>query len=320
MMTSDNGMKIRPGRPRNRERGAALLLVVFAVLFLGLVVTGLYEVSRFSWEDNSRERGLFQAKLLAESGAAIASHPGIKPGDPALRQEWPGGRKFQARITSEGGRILVSTLDDGHFIETLTRLFILWGLDATSASIAADSLADWVDEDGEARPNGAESEYYSALGYPGFPANEAFTSLEQMLLVRGMDRVARQQPRWREYFTLYGDGRIDPNAAPADLLEAFFGATPDAALNLAATRAGADLTEGTDDDYTIESASEAQALLGLANEQWQQVQDWVTLQSNLRRVESVGSTGDEFFYRLVVLTEVNSGDGGAGTAVARFSP
>lgn len=311
-------MKIRPARTRTRRRGFAMLLVVFAVMFLGIVVTGLYEVSQFSWEENSRERGQFQAKMLAESGAAIASHPEIKPGDPALRQEFPDGRKFQVRITSEGGRILVSTLDDDHFIETLNRLFILWGLDATNASIAADSLADWIDEDKDTRPNGAEKEYYTAVEYPDFPANEAFTSLEQLLLVRGMDQVARLQPRWREYFTLYGDGLIDPNSAPADLLEAFFGSTPDAALNLVATRAGTDMTEGTEDDYAFEDAGETQSLLGLASEQWQEIQDWVTMKSSLRRIESIGSVGDEYFYRLVVLTEVSGDENNAGTAVARF--
>ena len=295
-----------------------MLLVVFAVMFLAIVITGLWEVSQFSWEESTLERGRFQAKLLAESGAAIASHPDIQPGDPALRQEFPDGRKFRVRITSEGGRMLVSTLDDDHFIETLNRLFILWGLDATQASIAADSLADWVDEDEETRPNGAETEFYTTYEYPDFPANEAFTSLEQMLLVRGMDQVARLQPRWREYFTLYGDGLIDPNAASADLMEAFFGTTPDAALNLVATRSGSDLAEGTEDDYIIEDAGEAQAILGLANEQWQEIEEWVTLESDLRRIESIGSVGDEHFYRLVVLTEVSDDDKGTGTAVARF--
>ncbi|MCB1080044.1 MAG: general secretion pathway protein GspK, partial [Verrucomicrobiae bacterium] len=197
-----------------RERGLALMLVIFAVTFIGLILVGLMQISQFSWDESSLERGRFQAKLLAESGVALAMHPKVKKGDPVLKQEFPDGRKIEVRIGSEGGRILVTTLEEDLFIDTVRELFVLWGLDATEASIVSDSLADWVDSNGEARTNGAEKEYYSALEYPDFPANAAFTSLDQMLLVRGMDKVAKVQPRWRDYFTLYGDGTIDVNAAP----------------------------------------------------------------------------------------------------------
>ena len=81
---------------------------------------------------------------------------------------------------------------------------------------------------------------------------------------RGMDKVAKVQPRWRDYFTLYGDGAIDINTAPADLIEAFFGCTPDAAVGLVATRNGEDLVENTEDDYRFQSTDEARVLLGMS--------------------------------------------------------
>lgn len=312
-------MKTRPSNTgrRQRQRGLALMLVIFAVTFIGLIVVALMQVSQFSWDESSLERGRFQAKLLAESGIALAMHPQVERGDPVLRQEFPDGRKIEVRIGSEGGRILVSLLEEDLFIETVQDLFVIWGLDATEAAIAAESLADWVDRNGEARTNGAERDYYSALEFPDFPANEAFTSLDQLLLVRGMDRVAKLQPRWRDYFTLYGDGDIDVNAAPADLIEAFFGCTRDAAMSFAATRGGNDLVEGNEDDYRFGNFDEVRSLLGLSGDDWERIQDSVTLEGTTRRIESTGTIGDEYIFRLVVLTEGATNDS-AGTAVARL--
>ncbi|MCB1064600.1 MAG: general secretion pathway protein GspK [Verrucomicrobiae bacterium] len=300
------------------RRGIALMLVIFAVTFIGLIVVSLLQISQFSWEESSLERGKFQAKILAESGVAMASHPKIERGDPLLRREYPDGRKLEVRITSEGGRILVSTLSEPLFIETTQELFIRWGLDATQAATAAESLADWVDSDREARTNGAETDFYTTLEYPDFPANEPFTNLDQMLLVRGMDQVAKVQPRWRDYFTLYGDGTIDVNAAPADLIEAFFGSTPDAALSLVGTRAGNDLIEGTEDDYRFESFDEVKVLLGMAEDQWSRVSADISLENATRRIESTASIGDTYVYRLIVLTE-GADDKSVGTPVARIN-
>ena len=293
------------------------MLVIFAVTFIGLIVVSLMEISQFSWEESALERGRFQAKLLAESGVAIAQHPNVEPGDPVLRQEFPDGRRINVRISSEGRAILVTLLEEDLFIDTTRELFVLWGLDASDAAIAADSLADWVDSNRDPRTNGAESEYYATLDYPDFPPNEPFTNIEQMLLVRGMDKVARVQPRWRDYFTLYGDGAIDINTAPADLIEAFFGCTPDAAVGLIATRNGEDLVENTEDDYRFQSTDEARVLLGMSDDEWSRVSDSVTFENITKRIESIGTVGDAYVYRLIVLTE-NDGTSG-DSPVARIA-
>jgi general secretion pathway protein K len=302
---------------QKRQRGLALILVIFAVMFIGLIVVGLLQVSEFSWEESTLERSRFQAKLLAESGVALAMHPKVKVGDPVLKQELGPGRKIDVKVGSEGGRILVTLLVEDLFIETTRELFILWGLDVTEASIAAESLADWIDKDGEARASGAENEYYTGVEYPDYPDNKAFTAIDQMLLVRGMDRVAMIQPRWREYFTLYGDGTIDVNVATADLVEAFFACTPDAAQSLIAARDGNDLTEGTEDDYKFQSFDEVRSLLGMSGDDWARIQNNVTLKNPIRRIESTGIIGENVIYRLIVLTE-GATDTAAGTPVARM--
>jgi type II secretory pathway component PulK len=50
----------------------------------------------------------------------------------------------------------------------------------------ADAILDWIDEDDEPRPFGAESETYSVLTSPYSCANGSITSIDELLLVRGV--------------------------------------------------------------------------------------------------------------------------------------
>lgn len=50
----------------------------------------------------------------------------------------------------------------------------------------ADAILDWLDEDDEARPYGAESETYSLMQTPYSAANGPITSVDELLLVRGV--------------------------------------------------------------------------------------------------------------------------------------
>ncbi len=50
----------------------------------------------------------------------------------------------------------------------------------------ADAILDWIDEDEEARPYGAEADYYMTLPTPYAPANGPLHSVEELLLVRGV--------------------------------------------------------------------------------------------------------------------------------------
>lgn len=304
---------------RSRERGMALLLVLAVVVILTILVTGLWQASQPSWDESTLSRARFQAGLLAESGANIASHPRIEPGDPALRRDYGDGRSYEARITTEGGRLLVNRLEEEPLLDTARELFLLWGVDAVSAAVAADSLADWIDADSDPHANGAENAHYASLGYAEYPPNGAVTSLEQMLLVQDMDQVAKAQPLWRDYFTVHGDGLVDVNAAPADLLAALFGVTEESAANLVATRNGDDGLVGTEDDYLFRDVGEVQALLGLSAQEWDEVSALVTLSGTLRRIESIGRVGDHIVRRIRLVQISGEGEDQTTTPVARMS-
>jgi hypothetical protein len=50
----------------------------------------------------------------------------------------------------------------------------------------ADAIMDWLDDDEEPRPYGAEIEYYSTLSTPYEPANGALQTVDELLLVKGV--------------------------------------------------------------------------------------------------------------------------------------
>lgn len=294
-------------RPR-RNRGMALILALAALAVLVFIAAGLYEASQGSWEENTLSRGRYQAGIFAESGLSVALHPDVKPGDAALRYEDAQGRGWEVRITSEGGRFPVNSMAEDRLRSAATELFVLWGLDAASASRVADSIADWIDADSDPHPNGAENVFYAGVGYPKFPANADFTSLDELAFVSGMDLLEQVQPFWRDYFTIRSDALIDLNAASAELIQALTGTTPDAAANLVAVRRGDDGIEGTVDDHVFEDTGEVQALLGISDSEWEAVSEFVTLAGTVRRIESTGHVG-EFRETRIVLAEETTQDG-----------
>ena len=292
---------------RSRERGMALLLVLVTVMALVLIIGTLWETCQPGWEESELGRARYKAGLLAESGFALAMHPDIEPGDVALQQGFGPEQEISVLITSEGGRIPVNSLTDERWRVALVELFVLWGMDAATASIATESLADWIDEDSEMLSNGAENAYYSSLDRPEFPANQPFTSLEQMLFVQGMDEVARFQPMWRDYFTIHGDGLLDLNAAVWEASMAVTGTTQDSALNFVAVRNGDDGIRGTIDDYQFTDMGEVQALLGLSENEYAEIADLISLDSTVIRIESEGRYGDFKETRVLLATEAGNG-------------
>jgi len=284
-----------------------LLLVLVTVMGLVLIIGGLWEATQLGWEESNVEWMSYKAGLLAESGFALALHPNIEPGDVALQQRFGPEQEIRVLITSEGGRIPVNSLTDERWPVALVDLFVLWGMDAPTATVATESLADWIDEDSNALANGAESEYYSSFKRPEFSSNRPFTSLEQMLFVQGMDEVARFQPMWRDYFTIHGDGLLDLNAAEWG---ADYGGSrypQDSAINFGAVRNGDDGIRGTVGDYQFSDIGEVQALLDLSEDEYAEISDLISLDRTVLRIESEGRYGDYRETRVMLASESDDG-------------
>ncbi|MEM7010417.1 MAG: hypothetical protein AAF585_02935, partial [Verrucomicrobiota bacterium] len=217
--------------------------------------------------------------------------------------------RMDVKITSEQGRILINLVTDDFILDGLVELFILWGANPDEAQVAAESLADWVDQDDNERINGAENAYYTQLGVEEYPRNTDFGTVEELLLVRGMDTIAKLKPDWRDYFTLYGDGAIDVNSAEAEVIAAFTGVHESDAQRFVENRNGADGALGTPDDelFSSDTAQDAAEILNLSTERAQELASRLTLDGSILRIESK-ATIDNLEYTLAVIADRDTGE------------
>lgn len=87
-------------------------------------------------------------------------------------------------LQDESGKLNLNTLLTSQLEEADARKLLL-GIPNMTEEIA-DAILDWIDTDLQPRSLGAEDEYYLSLSPPYEPANGPFSSLEDLLLVKGV--------------------------------------------------------------------------------------------------------------------------------------
>lgn len=317
-----------PARPAPRK-GAVLLLVLWAVILLSAILVKVYGIISVDVDQAVVENKTLRARLLAESGLALARHPEIERDSPLLKHEAPGGgESMEVKIASEGARLNLNALlsqpppaqegepsapvlEDG----VLPRLLVSWGLTGEEAETVRDRLADWIDADSLTRLDGAEREAYADAGQGAYPLNRPFQSMDEVREVLGVaELLDARRPGWEDAFTLYGGSGLDLQEAPAELIAAVCGVTPAQAGVLVRTRQGRDRVDGTKDDVVWKSAAEALRTLGLGLEEIEALEGRVTVGGQLFRFESTGVVGG----RRVTIVEVASRGAGSREALARW--
>jgi hypothetical protein len=131
-----------------------------------------------------------------------------------------------------------------------------------------------------------------------------FASVAQMSLVPEFAPVMQAQPDWMNYFTIWGDGKIDVNMADADTIALVTGVSPSTADQFVKYRWGPDGKPFTSDDRVYTTMDEVRAALGLGTEQFQLVQNYLTLDSEVDRIESTGIIAG-YEKKLIVITSRN---------------
>jgi type II secretory pathway component PulK len=286
-------------------KGSALVMVLWALAVMAMAVLAVVTFMDLGLEESAARLKDFRALQLAESGVALGLHPRVERRDGLLNQQFDNAESFSVRIRSEGGRLNVNVVLLQNRGEELMELFQRWELDGHRAEILVDHLLDWVDEDALPRLNGAEAEEYARLGWHGFPPNRPLQSVEEMALVPGMDEVEKLKPDWRDYFTVWSDGRLDMNAAPAELIAVVCGVGALVAERAVRHRLGGDGEVDTDDDFEYVDLAQVGLDLGLPEERMRELRGKLTLQSDYRRIESIGRVAGHH-KRLVVVARLNS--------------
>lgn len=237
-----------------------LLSLVFIALLAAMVFSFLYEmeVDAVFVQNQGAD---FQARLAANSAVvngmmvlaeqyASMLESGMPPVESELdSSQWHLGAAFEplneatmrASIDDEFGKINLNALliyENGQpsrndpLIRALREFFLLRD---DSGYDPVDAIIDWLDyNDGDAEePEGAESGFYQGLENPYSCKNGPMTSIEELLLIRGItpelyfgdpDQDPPQEPL-SEYLTVHGDwrGRVNVNTAKEDVIAAILG-------------------------------------------------------------------------------------------------
>jgi len=267
--------------------------VLWAILLMSLAVFGLIAHLSRGMDESIYAEKEFRARLLIQSARTISTHPDIEWGDPLLHQRVSSVSSYEVVITTEGSKLAINQIAANPVQRQFARrLFEKWGMESRMAETLSDSLADWIDADGQPRPYGAEREYYIPFGHRNFPFNKPFVDLDDMMLVRGADELARVRPNWRSYFTRYGDGTIDVHRASAEMLEALFDVTPSEISRFISVRKGPDGIADTVDDPRFTSLPQVRSLLDVPTSKYSAVSNLLTLDHPIKRTECYVEVGN----------------------------
>ncbi len=301
------------------RRGSALVAVFWVLTILAIVLTATSRIVKYDSDVIVHQVHGFRAKQLAESGANLAVHPEVENGDiVVVGVSQRGGvdpdEGYEFSIQPEDIRFNINRLISN--METGTDLFLReilveeWGVNSQLADSAIGALRDWIDQNDEINLNGAESEYYSALGRVNQPYNRVFYSLDEMTLVRDWNEVVAEVPNWRNWFTVLSPNGLNINYAEPFLIAAATDAeetTVDEVIRQQVV--GEDGALNTEDDVIFEDVEQALQELGVNTARIdfpEIVARFSAGESSVQRIESTGwSSG--FGHRLTLVVQDQNG-------------
>jgi DNA uptake protein ComE-like DNA-binding protein len=296
---------------RHRSQGSALLLVLFAIILLTGLITATVGFVKNDVDEYGALNKEFRARQLAESGLAFGIHPQVQNEDRSLlEQQTPDGGRFRVTISSESTKLNVNSILQAGRDDLLENLFARWGVAPKDAEGAVKGLRNYLSNPLRTQSAAQSTNAIQAAAQstnatqaaaqstnatqPGSQSTNAiqlaqqFAAVEEMSLVPEFGPVMEKQPDWTNFFTIWGDGKIDVNLADADTIELITGVSPATADEFVKYRWGPDGKPFTLDDRVYNSMDEVRAALGMGPEQFQLVEGLLSLTSAVDRIESTG--------------------------------
>jgi general secretion pathway protein K len=289
---------------RAGKLGSALLLVLFAIILLSSLVTATVAFVGNDVDEYGALSKQFRARQLAESGLAFGIDPQVQNQDKALlEQVMPDGGRFHVFISSESTKLNINFILQNGREDLLSDLFIRWGVAPKAADAAAEALLKHLAMP-DSSPTPAATVQPAATAQPVALATQ-FSSVAEMSVVPEFAPVMKKQPNWKDFFTIWGDGKLDVNLADAAMVALVTGVSQATADELVKYRWGPDGKPYTSDDRLYNSMDEVRAALGMSAEQFQLVQDLLSLTSAVDRIESTGIIAG-YQKEIVVVTSRNT--------------
>ncbi|GHE20917.1 general secretion pathway protein GspK [Halomonas urumqiensis] len=232
-----------PGLPR--ERGAALLVVLWVVMLLGLLASAFAVDTAGQARDTRTALDAAMARARAEGAIwqgvleLLAGRQDVvialdgQPFELDLDADDPDRDTGSLRLSVQAlrGRIDINHADAAQ----LAALFGRYVEDDSRRDALVDAVQDFRDADDLRRLHGAEADDYRRAGLAHGPADRPFADVAELALVIGMDR--RLYQRLLPLVTVHGERSVDRLVAPSEVLMALPGATSGQVEALLALRA-----------------------------------------------------------------------------------
>jgi general secretion pathway protein K len=284
--------------PDQQQSGSALLLVLFAIVLLSGLITATVAFVSNDVDEYGALNKEFRARQLAESGLAFGIDPQVTNQDRALLdQVMPDQGRFHVLISSESTKLNINFILQNGRDDLLTKLFIGWGVAPKVADAAAAGFHSYLSKPLTDQPASGGAQTIQTATQTATPSaaqtevqdQTQFSVVAEMSLVPQFGPVMQKRPDWANFFTVWGDGKIDVNMADAPTIALITGVSAATADKFVKYRWGFDGKPYTLDDRIYNSLDEVRAGLGMSAEQFQLVQNFLSLTSAVDRIESTGT-------------------------------
>lgn len=229
----------------HRQRGVALLVVLWACTLLAILVGGYAVLARTEGLQARYQFAQTQAHYAAEAGVMRAIYA---LQDPQEGQRWvPDGRSYP--FVFDGAKVSISVISEAGKVDlnaaspdVLQNLFHAAGMSDMDAQSLTRNIVDWRSFS-YSPPGTVPNAAYANAGLDYGPRHGPFASVEELQMVLGMNpkvyrAVASQVTLWS------GRPTPDPSIAPPLALAAVPGMTPAQAQAIASSRASGAPTQG----------------------------------------------------------------------------
>lgn len=221
-----------------RQRGVALLLVLWACTLLAILLGGYAALARTTALQTRYQFEQTRAHYAAEAGLIRAIYA---LQDPDPKRHWlDNGRVYP--FPFDGATVQVSMIDESGKVDlnaaspqVLQALFGAAGLNAAAAGKLTANVVDWRSFITDAAQTANARAAYAAAGRDYGPRHGPFATLEELQQVLGMTPALYQQ--LEPAITIWSGYAVpDPNTAPPLALAAIPGLNPQQVQAMLAAR------------------------------------------------------------------------------------
>ncbi len=226
---------------RSDERGIALLLTLLVLTLLTALILEFDAEARREYRDAAAFRDNFKATVLAR--ASVQAARGVLQQDflkdkqtgqifDALTDLWAfpitnyaiGDGLLNAKIEDERGKLNLNDLAvSGNPIAkkaTIGRFKRLFAFVQISPDLV-DAIVDWVDQDDQPEPSGAENLYYQTLRPSYRAANAQLQTFLELRLIKGVTpEILAKLSKLVTVYESAGDSMVNMNTADAFVIQA----------------------------------------------------------------------------------------------------